>query len=113
MRCPTLAPGAPAVASNYMAGQRSRHPDDTEAAAKRGGTMKVPADLRRLEQLFEDCAWPERRAFTRARKRARRHALDLLVIGPAEGPTHAALLVAAADLIGALRIELAASPSET
>ena len=111
MSRPTLSPGAPAVANNYMAGQRSRHPDDTEAAAN-GRAAKPPADLRRLEHLFDECAWADRRAFTRARKSARQHALGVLASSSGERRTHAALLVAAADLIGALRVQLAASPTE-
>jgi signal transduction histidine kinase len=68
-------------------------------------------ELRALERLFADCEWPERRVFTRARKRARERALEALESG-GSGPdaTWMALLVAAAELFGALRVELVASP---
>jgi signal transduction histidine kinase len=95
-----------------MTRQRTRHPDDTEAAAKRGRAVKAPAALSRLEHLFEDCVWSERQAWTTARKRARRHALDVLAGSSGAQQTHAALLVAAADLIGAQRLQLAVSPAE-
>jgi len=67
-------------------------------------------DLRRVERLFADREWPERRVFERARKRARERALELLEGGGsgADG-RRMALLAAAAHLFGALGVELAAS----
>jgi signal transduction histidine kinase len=95
-----------------MASQRRRHHADTEPAANSASKSRALADLGRLEKLFEDCARPERRVFARARKRAREHALDVLARGSGEEQVHAALLVAAADLIGALAVQLAASPPD-
>lgn len=66
------------------------------------------ADLHRLERLFADCTWPERRVFVRARKRAREHALGVLEgAGSSPDARQAALLVAAADLFRALLLERA------
>jgi signal transduction histidine kinase len=66
------------------------------------------ADLRRLERLFADCTWPGRRVFVQARKRAREHALRVLEgAGQSAGARQTALLVAAADLFGALLLERA------
>jgi signal transduction histidine kinase len=91
--------------------------------APRGVAAKAPVDaasqsatlgdLRRLERVFADCEWPERRVFVRARKRARARALEVLEHGGqgAEG-NRAALLIAAAELFGAMRAELAASPQD-
>jgi signal transduction histidine kinase len=72
------------------------------------------ADLRRLERAFADFAWSERRAFAGARKRARAHALEVLERGGSGVDTaQAALLIAAAELFGAMKVELAASPQDT
>jgi signal transduction histidine kinase len=71
------------------------------------------ADLRRLERAFADFAWSERRAFARARKRARARALEALERGGfGVDNARAALLIAAAELFGAMKVELAASPQD-
>jgi signal transduction histidine kinase len=70
-------------------------------------------DLRRLEGLFADVEWPERRAFMRARKLARERALEVLDrSGSGADGSRAALLIAASELFGAMRTELAASPQD-
>lgn len=68
------------------------------------------ADLRRLERVFADCEWPDRRAFARARKCAKARAVEVLERGDsgADGG-RTALLIAAAELFNALSLELAAS----
>jgi signal transduction histidine kinase len=79
-----------------------------------GAPSAVPPGLRRLERLFGAYDWPERRAFVRARKRARARALAVLErSAPGHDAISTALLIAAAELFGAMRIELAASPEET
>lgn len=65
--------------------------------------------LRRLERVFADCRWPEHRAFVRARKRARERAVETLQSGSDADVTPTALLIAAAELFGAVRVERAAS----
>lgn len=71
------------------------------------------ADLRRLERAFADFEWSERRAFARARKRARARALEVLERGGSGvDNARAALLIAAAELFGAMKVELAASPQD-
>jgi signal transduction histidine kinase len=70
------------------------------------------AELRRLERLFEDCEWPERRAFLRARKRARERARQAFDAASGADATRTALLLAAGEMFGALRVELAASPQD-
>jgi signal transduction histidine kinase len=95
-----------------MASQRHRHHLSADQPATSASESSALADLRRVEQAFEDCPWPERRAFTKARKRAHEHALHVLAGGSDGGRARAALLAAAADLTGALAVELAASPRE-
>jgi signal transduction histidine kinase len=71
----------------------------------------VPVDLRRLERLFEDVDWPERRAFLRARRRARTRALEAIEGGgPAADVSRMSVLIASAELFGCMRSELTASP---
>jgi signal transduction histidine kinase len=71
------------------------------------------ADLRRLERAFADFEWSERRAFARARKHARARALEVLERGGSGvDNARAALLIAAAELFGAMKVELAASPQD-
>jgi signal transduction histidine kinase len=73
----------------------------------------APADLRRLERLFDDVDWPERRAFLRARRNARQRALEVIEAGgPAADVLRTSLLVASAELFGSMRSELAASPHD-
>jgi signal transduction histidine kinase len=70
--------------------------------------------LRRLERAFSDCVWSDRRSFVRARKSAMARALETLEFsGTDAGGIQAALLVAAAELFGRTRVELAASPQDT
>ena len=80
----------------------------TSAKRDRRGTLL--ANLHPLERMFAEIEWPERRAFARVRKRARERALEVLDDGAGEQQSHTALLVAAAELFGALGVELAASP---
>jgi signal transduction histidine kinase len=73
----------------------------------------VPAELWQLERLFADCRWPERRVFVRARKRARERAVDVLEdSGPGPDTSRTALMVAAAELFVALKMELSVSLEE-
>jgi signal transduction histidine kinase len=73
----------------------------------------VLTDLRRLESLFADCEWPERRTFVRTRKRARERALQVLEgSGSDADARRTALLVAAAELFGGLNVKLATSPQD-
>jgi signal transduction histidine kinase len=95
-----------------MPEQHSRQ-NDGAAAAKRTTSRKALAELRRLERLFETSPWPEPRVFVRSRNRAREHALELLSGGAEQERIDAALLAAAADLIGACGRELAAAPRDT
>jgi signal transduction histidine kinase len=70
-------------------------------------------DLRQLERLFADNEWSDARVFMRARKRARAHALDVLDrTGCDADGGQTALLIAAAELFGAMRDELAASSQD-
>jgi signal transduction histidine kinase len=69
--------------------------------------------IRRLERAFARVDWPDQRLFVRVRKRASARALQVLEHGGARvdgGRT--ALLVAAAEMFGALRVELAARPRD-
>src|SRR4051794_13173865 len=63
-----------------------------------GADSAVRLDLRRLERVFESREWPDRRAFLRARKRARAHAMDVFGrAGWAADGDRTPLLVAAAE----------------
>ena len=71
----------------------------------------VRSELRRLEQLFDEQRWCDRRAYERTRKRARARASQVLAAGDASREEHrAALLAAAAELLGGMRGELAGAP---
>lgn len=97
-----------------MAREADDHPGvSTNAPHKTDARAAALADVRRLERLFAGWQWPERRVFVRARKRARARALEAYE-GGGSGPeaTRTALLVAAAELFGAMRVELAASPQD-
>jgi signal transduction histidine kinase len=73
----------------------------------------LPAELRRLERVFDEVDWPERRAFLRARRHARERALDSLCAGGSDGDAlRTALLVASTELIVGMRSELTASPQD-
>ncbi len=91
--------------SNGHENVSSKTPDSANAHAA------ALAGLRRLERLFADCEWPERRVFTRARTRER--ALQLVEGGGSGADaTATALLIAAAELFGAMRAELTARPQD-
>jgi signal transduction histidine kinase len=69
--------------------------------------------IRRLERAFASCEWRDQRLFARVRKRASARALQVLEHGGTGvdgGGT--ALLIAAAEMFGALRVELAARPQD-
>jgi signal transduction histidine kinase len=69
--------------------------------------------IRRLERAFASCEWRDQRLFARVRKRANARALEVLEHGGTDidgGRT--ALLIASAEMFGALRVVLAASPRE-
>jgi signal transduction histidine kinase len=69
-------------------------------------------ELRRLERVFAACEWPER-GFTRARRRARERALEILEGDRSEGDaTRDALLVGAAELFRALTTGRAIAPPD-
>jgi signal transduction histidine kinase len=69
--------------------------------------------LRLLEDVFCEWRWPDQHAFVQARERAHEHAIDVLDESEGHAEPETALLVAATELIGALRVELAASPGAT
>src|SRR5437763_5250326 len=72
----------------------------------------VPADMRRLEQLLAQHAWPEHSAFVRARKQARRRVLDVLETESSQDVARTALLVACTELLVALHLEGGVSAQE-
>ncbi len=99
-------------------------PHAGKANDDKGVPEKAPADasahratqarLRRLERLFADYEWRDRRAFGRARRRARERALEVLEGSSSDvDVTQTALLITAAELFGAMRVELAADPQAT
>jgi signal transduction histidine kinase len=105
----------------------ARYPIETKMTSQPNGQSGVSAKtqaagsahartlvkLGRLERLFDDFQWPERRVFVEARKRAMERALEVLDGGDSgTDATRTALLVAAAELFGAMRVELAASPRD-
>jgi len=96
-----------------MASQPNGHNGVSKTLGKGNGHASALVDLRRLERVFADCEWPERRVFVRARKRARARAVEVLEGGGsgADGG-RTALLIAAAELFGAMRVELSASPQD-
>ena len=79
----------------------------TKKTDANGGAV---ADLRRLERLFDDFDWPDRRAFVRTRKRVHERALGVLEACSGEEQAHTALLLVAIELFTALKVELASSP---
>jgi signal transduction histidine kinase len=89
---------------------RKAVPERTRGRASAHGP--AVAALRQLERLFADVQWPERRVFVAARKRARERALEALEGGSRVDDIPTALLIAAAELFGAMRVELAARPQE-
>lgn len=66
----------------------------------------LPAELRKLERLFDEVEWPERRAFLQVRRDARKRALDALGDGSSADSQRTAVLVASAALIVGMRAEL-------
>src|SRR5262249_23627522 len=67
--------------------------------------------IRRLERAFASFDWSDERLFARVRKRASARALQMLEHGgTAADRGRSALLIAAAEMFGALRAELAANP---
>jgi signal transduction histidine kinase len=94
---------------------RSNGGKDAPVRARQG--VRAPAStltsVRRLERAFASCEWRDEQLFARVRKRASARALQMLEhggTGPDCGRT--ALLIAAAEMFGALRVELAASPHD-
>jgi signal transduction histidine kinase len=79
---------------------------------RRDAHARALAEVRELERVFAGCEWEAQGTFTRARKRARARALEILEgAGPGPDATRTALLVAAAELCGAVRSEFTASPN--
>ncbi|HLB21730.1 MAG TPA: ATP-binding protein [Solirubrobacteraceae bacterium] len=72
----------------------------------------LPAELRRLERLFDEIDWPDRRAFLKARRHARKRALETLSVDAAASAMRTALLVASAELFARMRSELTAAPRD-
>src|SRR5262249_22514667 len=73
----------------------------------------VLARIRRLERAFASREWRDERLFARVRKRASARALPVLEQGgTGMDGGRTALLIAAAEMFGALRAELAASPRD-
>src|SRR5689334_11044332 len=71
------------------------------------------AAVRRLERLFAACEWHDQKLLARARKRASARALEVLeTSGSVLDGGRTALLVGAAEMYGALRVELAARPQD-
>jgi signal transduction histidine kinase len=97
-----------------MASEPTGHKDVSAKTSEPKKThARVLADLRRLESLFADCEWPERRTFVRVRKRARERALQVLEGSGSDADAgQTALLIAAAELFGGLNVELATSPQD-
>jgi signal transduction histidine kinase len=63
--------------------------------------------------VFGDHEWADPRVFVQARKRARARALEVLDRGaPGADRSRTAVLIAASELFGAMRTELAASPDD-
>jgi signal transduction histidine kinase len=81
----------------------------TPSGANTHAQRAAVARLRRLESLFGDFDWADRRAFVRARKRAHERGVQVLQAGPG-GDVSAALLLVAIELFTALRLELADQP---
>jgi signal transduction histidine kinase len=81
----------------------------TAPAARRRAVL---LELSRLERIFEQMERPDARVFVRARKGARARASEALEQGGAGAEnSRTALLVASAELFGALRTELVSSPT--
>jgi signal transduction histidine kinase len=73
----------------------------------------LPSEHRRLERLFDEVAWPDRRKFMRIRRIARKRALEALAGGGASDDAgRTALLVAATEMIVGMRAELSERPED-
>jgi signal transduction histidine kinase len=73
----------------------------------------VPSALRRLERLFDEIDWPDRRAFLLTRRLARKHALEALAVGgDGADATSTWLLVAAVELFVGVGDQLAERSAE-
>jgi signal transduction histidine kinase len=102
-----------------MSGGIVRHskPMASQATAKKAAAPRsrgesvlraLPKEQRRLERLFDEVDWPDRRAFMRVRRIARTRALEALAGGGAsDDAERTAVLVAAAEMIVGMRAELA------
>jgi hypothetical protein len=101
-----------------MTSEPNERRDLSAAAGRSKAHAAVRSDLHRLERLFADQDWPDRRSFARVRRRARERALEALECGRPETDAtemdamRTALLIAAAELFGGLRIELASAPDD-
>jgi signal transduction histidine kinase len=83
----------------------------TKTPVKTSPDAAALLDLRRLERVFAAHEWQERSVFRRARKRAHARAMEVLEHSGSEAEeTRTALLIAASELFGAMRVELAAAP---
>ena len=73
----------------------------------------LPSEHRRLERLFDEVAWPDRRKFMRIRMIARKRALEALAGGGASDDAgRTALLVAATEMIVGMRVDLCERPED-
>lgn len=87
-------------------------PDNGASASRRRDPSRrsARADLDRLERLFADLEWSDRRAFQLARRSARARAMEILAEHTRDSE-HTALLIASASLFGGLRADLAKFPA--
>jgi signal transduction histidine kinase len=80
------------------------------AHARETVVRALPAELRRLERLFDEVDWPDRRAFLKVRRDARKHALGAFGDGSSPDSQRTAVLVASAAVIVGMREELLERP---
>jgi signal transduction histidine kinase len=95
-------------------GRSSSSSSPTRTPTGAGSQPGVEIRLRRIERAFAALEWADRRTLQQARKRARGRAHDVLELAADEGSEAetAALLVAAAELLSALKVELAGRPKD-
>ncbi len=119
-RKPPATDAASAQGDKHMASEPDLHNVVTSAARAKGrspatvaepdgaGTHEsVLADLRRLEHLFTEVDWPERRTLASVRKRARARAAEVLeTCRPSAEIRRAVLLAAAVELLVGLESQL-------
>ncbi len=104
---PNVQKRAPAGARAKSAASSSEREDGTSAQES------LRADLRRLEHLFAEVEWPDRKQLVKARKRARERALDVVEnTEPSADVRRVALVVAAVELLAGLQEPLAAAPEQ-